>query len=400
MAAGGAAGALAATEITGSAGAAGLPLGVLVAASGLGAVAISSVTRLVGRRAALAAGYVVGVMGAATTVGAIGMASFGLLLTGSAGLGVANAAVFLARYAVPDEPGDGHRGRAMGLVLAAAAVGGVAGLNLLGPSGAMAHAIGLPRVAGLYLVAAPAFALAALLLGWENPRTGGTRPALDRPLRSPIRIAASPVASTRRALIVLAATNLAMVATLAIAPVHMVEHGHGLTVVGIVVSVHVVCMFALAPLWGRLGDAAGHHVVIALGAGLLIASGIAGAVVNTTHAGAMTAVLALLGLGWSAGVVGASALLAESVPARDRPRVEGAGEVAMSIAAGGGAPLAGIVVAFGSFAALCLAAAVVGAGALVAGWPGVARRTVTPRTATRPAVARVSAAATQSQRVA
>lgn len=383
MAAGGASGALAATEITGSTGAAGLPLGVLVAGSALGALAISSVTHRVGRRAALSAGYLVGVVGALTTVGAIGMQSLGLLLTGSAGLGVANAAVFLARYAVPDQPGDMHRGRAMGLVLAAAAIGAVAGLNLLGPTGAMAHAIGLPRVAGLYVVAAPAFVLAAVLLGL-NPRPGGARPDLEPGLHSPIRVATSRVAASRRALIVLAAMNLAMVATMAIAPVHMVEHGHGLTLVGMVVSVHVVGMFALAPLWGRLGDATGHQVVIALGAGLVIVSGISGAVVNTTHAGAMTAVLALLGLGWSAGVVGASALLAESVPAPDRPRVEGAGEVAMSIAAGGGAPLAGILVAFGSFATLCLAAAAIGVGALVAGWPSAARGPV----------ARVSAQAT------
>lgn len=387
MAAGGASGALAATEITGSTGAAGLPLGVLVAGSGLGALAISSFTRRVGRRAALSAAYLVGVLGAMTTVGAISMQSLGLLLAGSAALGVANAAVFLARYAVADQPGDVQRGGAMGLVLAAAAIGAVAGLNLLGPTGAMAHAIGLPRVAGLYLVAGPAFVLAAFLLGWGKRRTGGTRPALDRASHNPNRTAASPVASPvasiRRALIVLAATNLAMVATMAIAPVHMVQHGHGLTVVGIVVSVHVVCMFALAPLWGQLGDVAGHHVVIALGAGLIIVSGIAGTIVNTTHAGAMTAVFALLGLGWSAGVVGASALLAESVPAPDRPRVEGAGEVAMSVAAGGGAPLAGLLVAAGGFAALGLAMAVVGIGAMAAGLPrgehsGAASWRVTP----------------------
>ncbi len=370
LAAGGTAGALAATEITGSPRAAGLPLGVLVAGSGLGALAISWWTHRAGRRAALAAGYLVGVLGAATTVAAIGMQSLSLLLAGSAGLGVSNAAVFLTRYAAAE--GVVHRGGTMGLVLAAAAIGAVAGPNLLGPAGAFAHAAGLPSVAGLYLVAIPAFGLAAILLGRDSRRTGGDRPTPEP--RSPIRITTP---TTRRALIVLAATNLAMVATMAIAPVHLVQHGHGLTIVGTVVSIHVVCMFAPAPLWGRLGDVAGHHVVIALGGGLVIAAGIAGTILNTTHAGAMTAVLALLGLGWSAGVVGASAVLAGSVAAPDRPRVEGTGEVAMSIAAGGGAPLAGIVVASGSFVTLCLAVAVVGVGALVAGSRSAARRAAT-----------------------
>lgn len=251
----------------------------------------------------------------------------------------------------------------MGLVLAAAAIGAVAGPNLLGPAGALARAAGLHHVAGLYLVAIPSFGLAAILLARRNGTATGDRGA-GRIVHFRMRLL-SP--TTGRALIILGAANLAMVATMAIAPVHMVEHGHGLTLVGTVVSIHVVCMFAPAPLWGWLGDVAGHHVVVTIGAGLVILAGIAGATSNTTQAGAMTGVLALLGLGWSAGVVGASAVLAGSVPTSARPRVEGIGEVAMSLAAGGGAPLAGIVVASGGFTTLGLAAAVVGACALAVG---------------------------------
>lgn len=369
LAAGGTAGALAAAEITGSTGAAGFPLGTLVVGSGAGALLISWWTRRTGRRAALAGGYLVGTAGAIITAAAIGMQNFGLLLVGSAALGFANAAVFLSRYAAADNTAGAHRGRTMGLILAAAAIGAVAGPNLLGPGGALADAVGLPRVAGVYLVAVLSFGLAAALL-WRGGR-GAVEDASRHLARTPVRIAAP---MTRRALAVLGATNLAMVATMAIAPVHMEHNGHGLTVVGFVVSGHVLCMFAPAALWGRLGDRAGHHVVIALGAGLLIAAGVAGAGVNTAHAGAMAAVLALLGLGWSAGVVGASAMLVGSVPDAARPRVEGYGEVAMSLAAGGGAPLAGVLASSGGFAALCLAAAAVGLAALTAVWQGAAER--------------------------
>jgi hypothetical protein len=71
----------------------------------------------------------------------------------------------------------------------------------------------------------------------------------------------------------------------------------------------------------------------------------------------MVAVLVVLGLGWNAGVVGGSALLAASVDAELRPRSEGIGEATMGLAAAAGAPAAGALVALGGYAILCLAGA-------------------------------------------
>jgi hypothetical protein len=70
----------------------------------------------------------------------------------------------------------------------------------------------------------------------------------------------------------------------------------------------------------------------------------------------MTGILALLGLGWNAGVVGGSTMLTGSLPASLRPQTEGVGEVAMGLAAGAGAPVAGLIVAFGDFTTLRLPA--------------------------------------------
>jgi hypothetical protein len=71
----------------------------------------------------------------------------------------------------------------------------------------------------------------------------------------------------------------------------------------------------------------------------------------------MTGMPALLGLGWNAGVVGGSTMLTRSVPASLRLQTEGIGEVAMGLAAGAGAPVAGLIVAFGDFATLAIARA-------------------------------------------
>ena len=54
-------------------------------------------------------------------------------------------------------------------------------------------------------------------------------------------------------------------------------------------------------------------------------------------------------------------LLAASVPPDLRPRTEGLGEVAMGVAAGVGAPIAGMVVSIGSLSTLLLSGAGVAA---------------------------------------
>ena len=119
-------------------------------------------------------------------------------------------------------------------------------------------------------------------------------------------------------------------------------------------------MFAPSPLTGRLADRVDGVTVAAIGAVLLTASGLVGATLDMANGAAMTVMLALLGLGWNAGVVGGSVMLAASVPAALRPRTEGIGEVAMGLAAGAGAPAAGLIVAFGDFQALSIAGAVGG----------------------------------------
>jgi hypothetical protein len=106
--------------------------------------------------------------------------------------------------------------------------------------------------------------------------------------------------------------------------------------------------------------------VAALGAVLLVAAGVSGALLNLSDGDAMTAMLVLLGLGRNAGVVGGSTMLAASVPPSLRPHTEGIGEVAMGIAAGAGAPIAGLIVAVGDITALSIAGALAGALTLAA----------------------------------
>ena len=357
LAAGGSAGALLAEDMTDSTALAGLPLGILVAGSAASALVISRQTSRAGRASGLILGYTVGTAGAGIVIAAAVVDDFALLLVGSAALGAANAAIFLTRYAAAELGGEAGRGRALGIVLFAAAFGAVASPNLLGPSGDLAEALGLARLSGLYLIAVGAFVIAGLLLAAlprQSVPVSATRAVGRRELRGGL-------SNARLALLVLGATNLVMVAVMAIAPVHLAAHGHSLDFVGVVISIHVLCMFAPSPLTGWLADRAGSATVAALGAVFLIAAGVSGALMDLSNGPQMTAMLALLGLGWNAGVVGGSTMLAASVPALLRPQTEGIGEVAMGLAAGAGAPIAGLIVAFGDFTTLSIAGAVAGA---------------------------------------
>jgi MFS family permease len=361
LSAGGTAGTLIAVDLTGSAALAGVPLGLLVVGSAAGAVLISRRSQQAGRVAGLRWGYALGAVGAAIVVVGTAVESFGLVLAGSLALGVANAAVFLSRYAAAEVGGGAVRGRALGLVLGSAAVGAVASPNLLGPSGHLASWLGLPRLAGLHLVAVPSFLIAGALLAALPSRSAVGQ--ADRP-RSPtgtwIRDAING-SRVRLALVVLAATNLVMVATMAVAPVHLEAHGYSMVSIGLVVSLHVLGMFAPSPLTGWLADQAGGGVVAGVGAVLLVGAGFGGAIAGAHDGPAFTAVLVLLGIGWNAGVVGGSTMLVASVPPAVRPNAEGIGEVAMGLAAGAGAPIAGLMVAVGGFPTLSVASAAVGA---------------------------------------
>jgi MFS family permease len=362
LAAGGTAGALLAERLTGSAAAAGLPLSLLVLGSGVGAVAVARVMRDHGRRVGLAAAYLAGTAGAALVVAAAGWESWPLLLAGSLLLGGGNTAVMLARYAAADLAS--HRGRAISTVVTAASVGAVAGPNLLGPAGPLAEAVGLPAPTGLFLLAIPAFAAAAVvLLAFLRPDPLRVATATARSAGQPAAAGRGELAvllgdhHIRLALLVLAIANLTMVGVMAVAPVHLHHHGAAMGTIGLIVGAHIAAMYLPSPVTGRLADAFGARVVAGVGGLLLLAAGAAAAVAGSSRVGVVVSLL-LLGVGWNAGLIGGSALLRDApVSPSLRTRAEGLGELGMGAAAGVGGGGAGLLLAGGGFGLLGLVAA-------------------------------------------
>jgi len=367
LAAGGTAGALLGDQLGGP-GAAGVPLGLLVVGSALGAVFISGHAHRGHRGRGLMLGYLFGAAGAAVVITATTLRSFPVLLIGSPVLGVANSAIFMTRYAAREAGTESGRGRALGTVFFATALGAAVSPLLLQPSGDLARSLGLPQLSGLYLVAVLAFGTSALIFAaisgarvpWLGQGTGvlsharGDPPAGRGQL---IRAVGNP--RTRVALVALGTANFIMVAIMAIAPVQMMMHGHDLAAIGYIIAIHVAGMFGPSPISGYLCDRFGPVLVVLLGGSMYVVACAAGMLTSEQSLLAMAGHLVVVGVGWNFGVVGGSTLLGATVPDALRPHVEGIGEVTQGIAAAVAAPVAGVVAAVDGYHAVLLAGAVI-----------------------------------------
>src|SRR5688572_23408741 len=172
----------------------------------VGASLISAIMLRRGRRIGLSAGYLLAVLGAIVSVAAVLYGSFVLLLLGTFLVGFGNSANQLTRYTAADMAPAQRRAWVIGIVVWAATVGAVFGPNLVAPSAEAAEALGLPYLAGPYLVPVLFAGAATLLLFvWLRPdpyalavgdETTGLRPADSpgRPLREVMRQPAVAVA--------------------------------------------------------------------------------------------------------------------------------------------------------------------------------------------------------------
>lgn len=325
-----------------------------------------------GRRAGLAAAYGSGAVGSALVALAAHAGWLVLVIIGAGLLGGATAASLQARYAATDLADESHRGRALSLVVWMTTIGAVVGPNLIGPSSAMAEGMRLEPLAGPFLVSAVVLAVGAVII------TGGLRPdplltarALEgsaaaapvRPRRGIIRagwvqIAARPPAVLAVAAIVVAHT--VMVSVMVMTPIHMNHGGASISIIGFVISIHVVGMYAFSPVVGWIADRIGPVATILVGLVVLLVAVVLSGTSNEGHSAALTVGLLLLGVGWSLMTISGSVLVTDVVPLSDRPAVQGASDLLMGLAAAGGGAVAGLVVGGLGYGALN-----VGAGALL-----------------------------------
>ena len=138
-----------------------------------------------------------------------------------------------------------------------------------------------------------------------------------------------PNLQARLAIAAMAVSQMAMVAVMTMTPLHMKDHGQA-ELSTIVIAVHVLGMFGLAPLIGGWVDRFGRVRAVQAGA-LILASGTVLTVVAGYSPALIFTGLFLLGLGWSVALIAGSALLTESLPTSERLGAQGVADLLMSL---------------------------------------------------------------------
>lgn len=359
------AGSLLAASIADSEAAAGLAQTAGVVGAALLALPLARIALTRGRRVALATGYGIGALGAGTVIVAAVSRSLALVLLGCLLVGVASAASYQARYAATDLAEEHHRARALSWVVWAATVGAVLGPNLLGVDGNLGEALGLPRLAGPYVVSAVVLvgAVAVLatllrpdpyLLAVQQQRDAGGDAGQTRLRDGVAHLKSHPMAVLGIAAIAIG--HIVMVMVMVMTPVHMAHVDVTLQLIGLVISVHVAGMYALSPVVGWAVDRFGRIAVIVVGIVILAASCVIAGLAPAHSVPILGVGLFLLGLGWSCTLIAGSALVTDDVEPRERPAVQGVSDLTMNVAGALGGAAAGVIVLVSSYGVLCAAA--------------------------------------------
>jgi MFS family permease len=131
-----------------------------------------------------------------------------------------------------------------------------------------------------------------------------------------------------------------------------------LTIIGLVISIHVLGMYAFSPVVGALSDRLGRVRVIQIGIAILLLSTVVSGLARADDAYTLGVGLFLLGLGWSCTLIAGSAYLSESVDPTFKADSQGASDLVMNLAGAGGGALAGVIIGTLSYGWLCFFAAV------------------------------------------
>ncbi len=360
-----AAGSLLVASITDSETLAGLAQTSSVLGAAALALPLARLTAKGGRRLALSIGYVAGVIGSLFAILGGAEENLILMLLGTFFVGAASAAGYQARFAAIDLATNETRAKQLSFVVWGLTIGAVAGPNLMEPSGNLAESLGLPRLVGPYLISAVALFLATLVIQIflrPDPYLLAQREsALTTAAKRSTKEALAHIRKNEKALFAIlsiAIGHVAMVSIMVMTPVHMAHVDVTLTIIGLVISIHVVGMYAFSPIVGSISDRIGRINTIKIGVVTLLLSSVISGLAAADDAITLGVGLFLLGLGWSFTLIAGSAFLTESVSPEVKTSAQGASDLVMNLSGAGGGALAGVIIGTLSYGWLCLFAAI------------------------------------------
>lgn len=362
LAAGITVGAILAQQMLGTDAVSGLPTAMFTLGSAGAALAVGRLSQRYGRRFGLTTGFIVGGIGAIGVIFSAIINSIFLLFASLLIYGAGTATNLQARYAGTDLASAKQRATAVSMAMVFTTFGAVAGPNLVNVMGHFALSIGVPALAGPFILAAAAYILAGLvffIMLHPDPLLIARAIEANKQKRDTQQNLTNTEQSTNKKGVAVGATvmvltQIVMVAIMTMTPVHMGHHGHGLREVGIVIGAHIGSMYLPSLVTGILIDKIGRTAMtIASGVTLLLA-GFVAAIAPSSSMGFLVLALCLLGLGWNLGLISGTAQIVDATEPSTRAKTQGTIDVLIALAGASGGALSGMVVAHSSYATLSL----------------------------------------------
>lgn len=366
LAAGITVGALLAQDMLGTDSVTGIPTALFTLGSAGAALLVGRLSQRFGRRLGLATGFFGGGIGAIGVIISALTNSILLLFISLVIYGAGTATNLQARYAGTDLANSTQRAKAVSIAMVSTTFGAVAGPNLVDVMGEFALSIGVPALAGPFILAATAYILAGFVLFTflrpdpfivakeiaEVKNQSGTWQAENN---SDLRLKNKRGIFAGAAVMIL--TQFVMIAIMTMTPIHMGHHGHALKAVGLVIGFHVGAMYLPSLITGSLVDKVGR-ITMAIASGVtLLASGILAALGSADSMAVLITALVLLGLGWNFGLISGTAMLVDATLLTTRAKTQGSVDVMIALSGALGGGLSGVVLANSSYAILSIAGA-------------------------------------------
>jgi MFS family permease len=307
---------------------------------------------------------VAGVVGSVSAILGGAHKNIFLMLLGTFLVGSASASGYQARFAAIDLATDETRAKQLSFVVWGSTIGAVAGPNLMDPAGRLAERFNLPPLVGPYIISALTLIFATVVIQLflrPDPYLLAEKQAKVKQHKGSTKAALTHIRSNPKALFAISAIaigHVAMVSVMVMTPIHMKHVDVSLQIIGFVISVHVLGMYAFSPIVGSLSDRLGRVRVIQIGITILLLSTLVSGTAAADDAVKLGIGLFLLGLGWSCTLIAGSAFLSESVSVEMRPASQGASDLVMNLAGAGGGALAGVIIGTLSYGWLCFFAAI------------------------------------------
>ncbi len=352
--------AIVAADLSGSGRWAGVPILAMFIGRFLASYLMGRLMDQWGRRPSLAGAFLLGIVGASLAVVSILNRSFSGFVAAALVFGMARGGAEQMRFIAAEVQMPNRRARAIGIVVFAGTIGSVFGPWIYQAAASAASAAGYDQNVGPWAAAVVLLGLAMAVvyatlrpdpreLGGQIAATteSGLGSAIARPMSEVFAMA-----RVRLAVVSVAVGQVVMTILMAVTPLHMTQEGYFPGDISIVMGAHMLGMFGLAPLTGRLVDRLGPYWIIAGGAMLLAVT--CGFAFFAASVSVLALALFLLGLGWNLTFVAGSALLMSMVNQAERARSQGITEMVNSLTGGLAALSSGFLLVFGGMRMLAV----------------------------------------------